>query len=134
MPWLLSSRGYGVLLDNNEMSYHRVGSESPDAWSMEVEATEMRFRVFAGPTPAEALERFTASLGRQPHDYAPWFFGSWLQSDYDDRIDEMREADGVTGTAFHNRYVTDYHCGVFEATADAGIPLARFVRSGWTGT
>ncbi|MGB8330886.1 MAG: TIM-barrel domain-containing protein, partial [Polyangiales bacterium] len=33
-----------------------------------------------------------------------------------------------------NRFVRDYHCGVYEATSDAGKPLARFTRSGWTGS
>jgi alpha-D-xyloside xylohydrolase len=264
VPWLLSSRGYGVLLDNDELSYHRLGSGTDSTWAVEVEASEMRFRVFAGPQPADALRRFSAALGRQPHDYAPWFFGPWVQSDRDSRIDELRAADvptsvtatfthylpcgsqrgnedsmrtrtaarnaagtaihtyfnpmicvdfvpefdnaedegallrkatgetyiydyqasrnfrvsqfdfstpagvaayktltdeaiehgyegwmedfgeytpldgvaadGTTGTAYHNRYVRDYHCGVAAATADAGKPLARFVRSGWTGS
>jgi alpha-glucosidase (family GH31 glycosyl hydrolase) len=264
MPWLLSSRGYGVLLDNDALSYHRLGTASADAWSMEVEDVDLRFRVFAGPTPAQALGRFSAAVGRQPDSYAPWFFGSWVQADTDARIDDLRAADvpisvaatflhylpcgahegreqeqidrvaalnargtavhtyfnpmicadyqpefgqaqaqsgliensagetytypyytnqfftvsqfdftapggvasykaltdealshgyegwmedfgeytpldavaadGATGTSFHNRYPRDYHCGVFEATADAGKPLARFIRSGWTGS
>jgi len=266
IPWLLSSRGYGVLLDNDEISYHRVGSQSSDAWSMEVETVTMRFRVFGGPTPVEALGRYTAALGRQPENYAPWFFGPWVQTQSDVQIEEARlndvptslnatythylpggsqqgneenqrirtaanhdmgvaihtyfnpmievtyepafsdseaagallkhgdgetyiyeycsnlsscfevsqfdfqaengvsaykvltdeaiehgydgwmedfgeytwldavSADGATGTEFHNRYVRDYHCGAYEAAADAGKPLARFTRSGWTGS
>jgi len=266
IPWLLSSRGYGVLIDNDEMSYHRLGSESPDAWSLEVETAELRFRVFGGPTPAEALARYTEALGRQPDDYAPWFFGPWVQTESDAQIEELRladvptslnatylhylpcgsqqgqeeqqqvrtatnhemgvaihtyfnpmlcvsyepvfteseqegallrhgdgetyiydycsdlgscfavgqfdfssenglsayaalideaiahgydgwmedfgeytpldavSADGATGTALHNRYVRDYHCGAFEGAVDAGKPLARFTRSGWTGS
>ena len=104
IPWLLSSRGYGVLLDNDEISYHRIGSPAADAWAMEVESAEIRFRVFAGPQPADALRRFSAMLGRQPHDYAPWFFGPWVQPDRDSRIDELREADvptSVTATFTH---------------------------------
>jgi alpha-glucosidase len=266
IPWLLSSRGYGVLLDNDEVSYHRVGSDSPNAWSMEVEATQMQFRVFGGPTPVDALSRYTEELGRQPDNDAPWFFGAWLQTDNDVRIEEARLADvptslnatythylpcgsqqgneqaqrdrtaanhdmgvaihtyfnpmicvsyepvfseaeergallkhadgetyiydycsntnncfevsqfdftaesgrstyetlldeaiehgfdgwmedfgeytpldavadnGATQTASHNGYVRDYHCGAYEGTMDAGKPLARFVRSGWTGS
>ncbi|MEZ5573928.1 MAG: glycoside hydrolase family 31 protein [Halioglobus sp.] len=264
VPWLLSSRGYGVLLDNDEISYHQLAIDGSERWSMEVESAQLNFRVFAGPQPADALRRFTQVLGTQPHDYAPWFFGPWVQSDSDARIDEMRaadvptsvtatythylpcgsqrgnedaqrertaarnaagtavhtyfnpmicvdykpefdiaesnnallkkgdgetyiydyqtsrtfavsqfdfsspigidayrtltdeaiahgyegwmedfgeytpldavSADGVTGTAFHNRYARDYHCGVAAATSDAGKPLARFVRSGWTGS
>jgi alpha-glucosidase (family GH31 glycosyl hydrolase) len=106
IPWLLSSRGYGVLLDNDDLSYHRVESDAQGAWSMEVESTQMRFRVFGGPTPAEALGRFTAALGTQPDDYAPWFFGPWLQTDADERIDAMRSADvptSVTATYLHYR-------------------------------
>ena len=266
IPWLLSSRGYGVLIDNDEISYHRLGSDSPDAWSTEVETHELRFRVFGGPAPVDALRRYSFTVGRQPRDYAPWFFGPWLQTDNDAQITEFREADiptslnatylhylpcgsqqgredeqrertaanhdmgvaihtyfnpmicvsyepafsisedmdalikhddgttyiydyssnlgnsfevsqfdfaaengvaaykmltdeaidhgydgwmedfgeytpldarsedGATGTHFHNRYVRDYHCGAYEATLDAGKPLARFTRSGWTGS
>jgi len=266
IPWLLSSRGYGVLIDNDEMSYHRMGSDVADAWSLEVETASLEMRVFGGPTPVEALGRYTEAVGRQPDDYAPWFFGPWVQTDSDVQIEEARlsdvptslnatylhylpcgrhqgreeeqiartaanhamgvaihtyfnpmicvsfepafseseaagallqhgdgetyiydycsnltscfevsqfdfeaengvaaykvltdealshgydgwmedfgeytpldavSADGATGTAFHNRYVRDYHCGAYAATADAGRPLARFTRSGWTGS
>ena len=40
MPWLLSTRGYGVLADNTEESVFRLGSDRRDAWSVEVLATE----------------------------------------------------------------------------------------------
>ncbi len=264
MPWLLSSRGYGVLIDNDELSYHRLPGSSPAAWSAEVESTELGFRVFAGPRPADVLRRFSAAVGRQPSSPAPWFFGPWVQPDTDARIESLREADvptsvtatythylpcgdqqgneqaqrdrvaalraqgtalhtyfnpmictsyqpafgdaeseralirnllgltytypytgstvffvsqidftapngvaayrrltdealshgyegwmedfgeytpldavaadGATGTRFHNRYARDYHCGVQAATAHVGKPLARFARSGWTGS
>jgi alpha-glucosidase len=266
IPWLLSSRGYGVLIDNDEISYHRVAYEGPDAWSMEVETTELQFRVFGGPTPVEALGRYTEAVGRQPDNYGPWFFGPWVQTDSDSRIVDMRMNDvptslnatylhylpcgsqqgreeeqrmrtaenhswgvaihtyfnpmicvsyepafseseeqgallkhedgstyiydycsnlsscfevsqfdfaaengvaaykaltdeaiehgydgwmedfgeytpldavttgDVTGAEYHNRFVRDYHCGAYEATIDAGQPLARFTRSGWTGS
>jgi sulfoquinovosidase len=262
MPWLLSTRGYGVLLDNDELSHHRLAGAQ--AWSVEAESTELVLRVFAGPRPADVLERFSAAVGRQPAARAPWFFGPWLQIDTDARVDQMRAADvptsvaatylhylpcgdhqgaeqaqrertatlnaagvavhtyfnpmvctnyqpafddanaagalikdrfgatyvypytttevftvsqfdfaapgavgaykvltdealahgyegwmedfgeytpldavahdGATGTRHHNRYARDYHCGVQAATADAGKPLARFARSGWTGS
>src|SRR5918995_1340724 len=32
MPWLLSSRGYGVLVDNTEESRHLLGTQSPGTW------------------------------------------------------------------------------------------------------
>lgn len=91
MPWLLSTRGYGFLVDNSEVSYHRLGSDVPDRWSVEVAGLpdglgahaapdSLRFRVFAGPTPADVLQRFTAAMGRQPQPAAPWVLGPWFQA------------------------------------------------------
>jgi len=79
IPWLLSTRGYGVLVDNDETSRFRLGSDSPDAWSAEVDGSSLSLRVFAGPTPAAALARFSARIGRQPPAAAPWYFGPWFQ-------------------------------------------------------
>jgi alpha-glucosidase len=79
MPWLLSTAGYGVLLDNTETSRFRLGSDSRGAWSAEVDANELRLRVFAGPRPAGVLRRLTAQVGRQPRPPAPFVFGPWYQ-------------------------------------------------------
>jgi alpha-glucosidase (family GH31 glycosyl hydrolase) len=80
VPWLLSSRGYGVLVANDETSRFRLPGARGGSWAVEVEAGELRLRVFAGPTPAGALKRFTAATGRQPAPSAPWAFGPWLQT------------------------------------------------------
>ena len=66
IPWLLSTAGYGFLLDNAETSIFHLTTERADVWSVEVAASRIAFRVFAGPRPADVLERFTARLGRQP--------------------------------------------------------------------
>src|SRR5690606_22690378 len=87
------------------------------AWAMAVEAPALRFRVFAGPRPADALQRFSAATGRQPRDYAPWFFGPWVQSDTDARIDELRAADVPTSvTATYTHYLP---CGAQRGNEDA---------------
>src|SRR5919112_1349411 len=51
IPWLLSSRGYGVLLDNDETSVFHLGTQPADVWAPEVQGRVLAFRVFAGPTP-----------------------------------------------------------------------------------
>jgi alpha-glucosidase (family GH31 glycosyl hydrolase) len=91
VPWLLSSRGVGVLIDNAETSYFRVATPAaPERWSLEVTGSpegmaalpvpeSLRFRVFAGPRPADVLRRFTARTGRQPPPAAPWVLGPWVQ-------------------------------------------------------
>ena len=94
-PWLLSSRGYGVLVDNHENSYFRLGTDRPGAWSLEVQSSRLVLRVFAGPRPADVLRRFTGLVGRQPPAAAPFYFGPWFQpkgSD-DENLRALRRAD-----------------------------------------
>jgi alpha-glucosidase (family GH31 glycosyl hydrolase) len=90
VPWLLSTRGLGVLVDDLETSYFRLGTEMADVWSVEVVGAPdgevplgaraaLRLRIFAGPRPADALRRFTARVGRQPRPAAPWVLGPWVQ-------------------------------------------------------
>jgi alpha-glucosidase (family GH31 glycosyl hydrolase) len=279
VPWLLSSRGVGLLIDNPETSYFRLGTEASDRWSLEVTGAPeglparpapdtLRLRVFAGPRPADALRRFTARTGRQPAPAVPWLLGPWIQlgGTRDDRLVQMaklraadapvsviqtythylpcgdhaarrederafvramhatgaavttyfnpmlcesyaprfmeaadtgalsrdatgmpyvydytgstifrvgqfdfttragrdlygrllaeavedghdgwmedfgeytpldaRTAGGLTGSAYHNLYPVQYHCGAFAATRRADRPVVRFQRSGWTG-
>lgn len=79
MPWFLSSRGYGFLLDSTWLNEFRLASDRPDAWSVATREPALRYRVYGGPKPAGALARFTADSGRQPEP-AKWFFGPWDQT------------------------------------------------------
>jgi alpha-glucosidase (family GH31 glycosyl hydrolase) len=93
MPWLLSSRGYGFLLDNAEPSEFHLGTSPRSAWSVDAQAASLTFRVFAGPTPAAALRRFTAATGRQPPPTAAWQFGPWFQTGQPNTVPLDQEAD-----------------------------------------
>ena len=78
IPWALSTRGLGVLIDQTERSTFRMASDLPDAWHAETETFRLRLSVFAGPTPAQALRRYSLAAGRQPVP-EPWIFGPWFQ-------------------------------------------------------
>ena len=266
VPWLLSTAGYGVLVDDPETSYFRLDQGGSGVWSVEVEAAHLNLRVFAGPRPADVLRRFTQRVGRQPAVSEPFFFGPWYQPSGSDqpavlarllerdaplsvaqtythylpcadqtgreeaerarvasfhnaglavttyfnpmictthpRFGEAaaggalvknpegqpyvyrystltsfdvsqfdftaragrdlygqllraavadghdgwmedfgeytpldaRASDGTTGSTLHNAYPRQYHCGAFDGVAGAPRGLARFVRSGWTGS
>ena len=95
VPWVLSSRGYGLLVDNDHASRFELAvPERTDRWRTEVDASSLRLRIFAGPTPAEALERMTAAIGRQPAASTPAVFGPWWQAsdDGDTELAALREA------------------------------------------
>lgn len=93
MPWLLSTAGYGVLVENSGPSYFHLGTDRKDAWRVELvqkvdslaqqpvnvpAPRSITLRFFAGPTPADALRRLSGATGRQPSP-APFFFGPWVQ-------------------------------------------------------
>ena len=119
MPWLLSTRGYGVLIDNYETSYFRLKNPARDAWSLEANAATLSLRFFAGPTPAQVVRRLTARTGRQPKPQAPWFFGPWVHTGQENTpppgrepaiVHALRGGDApVSAVETHMRYLP---CGV----------------------
>jgi alpha-glucosidase (family GH31 glycosyl hydrolase) len=90
IPWAVSTRGFGVLIDQPQRSYFRLGSDRADAWEAEVEAAAIKLLVFGGPTPADVVRRYSDSRGRQP-DPAPWFFGPWFQPTREARPYELAD-------------------------------------------
>jgi alpha-glucosidase (family GH31 glycosyl hydrolase) len=93
VPWLLSSRGYGVLVDNDATSRFSLARGAGRGWRVRVSGRRFALRVFAGPTPAGALARFTASTGRQGPPGAPWAYGPWVQTGQPNVIPPAEEQD-----------------------------------------
>ncbi|HKY16728.1 MAG TPA: TIM-barrel domain-containing protein [Microthrixaceae bacterium] len=80
MPWVLSSRGHGVLVDHDESSRFRFATAAEDSWSVEVDSSTLDLLIFAGPAPADALGRMSEVIGRQPPPSAPFVMGPWWQA------------------------------------------------------
>jgi alpha-glucosidase (family GH31 glycosyl hydrolase) len=78
---------------------------------------------------------FTARAGRALYGR---LLGEALADGHDGWMEDFGEytpldahaANGTTGTALHDEYPVQYHCGAYAAAPRA----ARFVRSGWTGS
>jgi alpha-glucosidase (family GH31 glycosyl hydrolase) len=95
VPWLLSSRGYGVLIDRDETSVFHLATDPKNVWTAEVQSHAMALRVFAGPEPAQVLRRFTAATDRQPPPVAPWQYGPWFQTGQPNTVPLEEEASYV---------------------------------------
>jgi alpha-glucosidase (family GH31 glycosyl hydrolase) len=78
IPWLVSTRGLGFLIDQTERSTFNLLDERGDAWHAQAEAQRFAFTVFAGPRPADVVRRYSDYAGRQPNPRR-WFFGPWVQ-------------------------------------------------------
>ena len=92
VPFYLSSRGYGVLVNTPGYVSFEVASESVRNVVFHVESETLSYLVTGGEDPKDALSHYTALTGRSPVPPA-WSFGLWLstswQTDYS--VDVVRE-------------------------------------------
>jgi alpha-D-xyloside xylohydrolase len=92
VPFHLSSRGYGVLVNTPGAVSYEVGSEVVSRVQFSVPGQVLTYLVINGPTPREVLRRYTALTGR-PALPPAWSFGLWLSTSFTTSYDE----DTVTG-------------------------------------
>jgi hypothetical protein len=92
VPFFLSSRGYGVLLDTTRRAVFRLGSDRPDAWAATVDGAQFSAVLLYGPAPLEVVRHFTALTGRPPLP-PPWAFGVWKTTLGGPRL-SVRKGDG----------------------------------------
>ena len=98
VPFYLSSRGYGVLVDDPGRVSFEVASANTSAVQFSLVGQALRFYVIDGPTPAAVLERYTALTGR-PALPPAWSFGLWLSTSFTTDYDEdtvLGFVDGMT--------------------------------------
>ncbi|GAA1059281.1 alpha-xylosidase [Agromyces bracchium] len=101
VPFYLTNRGYGVLVNHAGHVSFEVGSEAVEQVQFSVAGECLEYFVIAGPTPADVLDRYTRLSGR-PARVPDWSYGLWLSTsfttDYDEEtvnafIDGMAERD-----------------------------------------
>lgn len=123
VPFYLTNRGYGVLVNHAGHVSFEVGSEAVEQVQFSVAGECLEYFVIAGPTPAEVLDRYTRLTGR-PAQVPDWSYGLWLSTsfttDYDEDtvnafIDGMAERD-IPLEVFHFDcfWMREFHWTDFE--------------------
>ncbi|MBZ5738975.1 alpha-xylosidase [Nocardioides mangrovi] len=107
VPFYLTNRGYGVLVNHAGRVSYEVGSEVVERVQFSVPGESLEYFVVYGPTPAEILERYTALVGR-PAEVPAWSYGLWLS------------------TSFTTDYDEETVNGFIRAMADRRLPLSVF--------
>jgi alpha-D-xyloside xylohydrolase len=79
IPFLWSSRGYGLLLDSGARICWDLGASSCQSAVAVVEEEVLDAYLMFGPSPAKILERYTELTGRAPVP-PKWTFGLWVSS------------------------------------------------------
>lgn len=83
VPFVLSSKGYGVFFNTSAHMRHEIANPilSVLSYVVSVDAPCLEFYLLNGPTPAQVLKRYTTLTGRAPKPPL-WSFGLWISRFY----------------------------------------------------
>lgn len=107
IPFFLSNKGYGVLVNHPERVSMEFGTENVTKTSFCVKGGSLDYFFFNGPTMKDVLTRYT-DLSGKPALPAPWTFGLWLSTSFTTDYDEATVMSFIDGML------------------DRGIPLRTF--------
>ncbi len=87
VPFYMTNRGYGVLVESSADVSFEVASEKVERVQFSLPGEELTYDIFYGATPKNILERYTALTGR-PALPPAWSFGLWLSTSFTTNYDE----------------------------------------------
>ncbi|MGN6325386.1 alpha-xylosidase [Pseudolysinimonas sp.] len=112
VPFYLSSRGYGVLVNSSRHVSFEVGSEAVERVQFSVAGEALEYLVIDGPTPADVLERYTRLTGR-PAKVPAWSYGLWLSTSFTTDYDEATVTSFVDAMAERDLPLSVFHFDCF---------------------
>lgn len=108
IPFYLSSKGYGVLVDTlGEVSFE-IGSEKVEEVQFSVPGETLGYYVIAGEDPKSAVSRYCELTGK-PALPPAWSFGLWLTTSFTTNYDEETTSSFIQGMADRNIPLHVFH-------------------------
>jgi alpha-D-xyloside xylohydrolase len=96
VPFYLTNRGYGVLVNETGPVSFEVASEKTTRVQFSLEGESLEYFLIYGPTPKDILRKLTALTGR-PALPPPWSFGLWLSTSFTTNYDEPTVTSFIEG-------------------------------------
>jgi alpha-D-xyloside xylohydrolase len=112
VPFYLTNRGYGVLVNNPGHVSYEIGSESVERVQFSVPGESLEYYVIAGAEPKDVLERYTALTGR-PASVPAWSYGLWLSTSFTTDYDEATVSGFIDGMAERDLPLSVFHFDCF---------------------
>ncbi len=107
IPFHITNKGYGVLVDHvGDVSYE-IASEKVECIQFAVEGERLEYFFICGGSPMKTVERYTSLTGK-PALPPAWSFGLWLTTSFKPHYDEATTS------------------GYIREMAERGIPLHVF--------
>lgn len=108
IPFYMTGRGYGVLVDDAADVSFEVGSEKVERVQFSVPGERLRYFLIYGPGPKDVIERYTALTGR-PALPPAWSFGLWLSTSFTTDYDEETVSRFIRGMAERDIPLSVFH-------------------------
>jgi alpha-D-xyloside xylohydrolase len=112
VPFYLTNRGYGVLVNHPEHVSFEVGTEAVERVQFSVAGPAIEYLVIYGPTPKDVLERYTRLTGR-PARVPAWSYGLWLSTSFTTQYDEATVNSFIDGMAERDLPLSVFHFDCF---------------------
>lgn len=112
IPFYLTNKGYGVLVNHPGCVSFEVASEKVSKVQFSVEGEYLEYLVIDGPQPKQVLEAYTRLTGR-PALPPAWSFGLWLTTSFTTDYDEQTVNHFIDGMAQRQLPLHVFHFDCF---------------------
>jgi alpha-glucosidase (family GH31 glycosyl hydrolase) len=106
VPFLLSTKGYGLWQETTYRSAWSLGAESPDAWRLYAAEPALHLRVLVHDDPRDTIAHFTQLTGRAQLP-APWVFGPRRRTDRNAMVGGIPETQALRDQGVPTTMVDD---------------------------
>jgi alpha-D-xyloside xylohydrolase len=112
VPFYLTNRGYGVLVNETGPVSFEVASEKLARVQFSIKGQSLEYFVINGPDPKAVLSRLTALTGR-PALPPAWSFGLWLTTSFTTSYDEKTATSFIEGMKSRDLPLSVFHFDCF---------------------
>lgn len=116
IPFYITNKGYGVLVDNEGDVDYEIASEKVERVQFSVEGERLDYYFISGGTPMKTVEKYTDLTGK-PALPPAWSFGLWLTTSFTTDYDENTTSSFIQGMADRDipLHVFHFDCYWMEA-------------------
>jgi len=136
VPFYLSTRGYGLLLNENSCSSFDLGESNININEIAVWDQKLSFTVYSGATPSDIIQNYTEDAGRILRTPEPWVFGVWMltknrngfqtESDRSNQVAQTLRNDSIPCSALWHHYWSEKINNILGTGMKWDLDAARY--------
>lgn len=112
VPFFMTSRGYGVLVDDSGDVSFEIQSEKVERIQFSAQGERLFYYILYGPHPKQVLETYCRMTG-MPALPPAWSFGLWLSTSFTTNYDEETASSFIDGMAQRDIPMSVFHFDCF---------------------